>query len=96
MAASSENSTRKEKVPTNRQGCSLKTAGLAAKELSFDFDGPLATAFTLSVNHQVASQSLSWRPVTRCAWYTRKVAPTRKKDFRLGPASSVGGKREIS
>ena len=51
-----------------------------AKELSglsLDFDMPLATAFTFSVNHGAASQSLSWQPPTKCAKYMRKVRRTR-------------------
>ena len=92
MTARRVNSSRKENAAKNRQSCALETAGRAANEPSFDLEGSLADASTLSVYHVVASQSLSWRPATRCKRYMQKVLPNGKQEFRLGAANSVRGK----
>ena len=62
-----------------------------AEEPSFDSARPLATAFTLSAYHEVESQPLRWRPLTRCEGYVRQVHPTGKKEDRRKTASSVAG-----
>ena len=86
------NSFRREEVLTNTRSWSVAVAAQAAMGQAFDFDNPLAAAVTLSVYHEVAPQSLSWRPVTRCAENMRKALPADRDGPFLRAANPVGRK----
>ena len=71
----------------------------AVKEQPSDFGDPFDAALTLSVHHEVASESLSWRPLTRSERHMRKVLPAKKGELHLQTASrrrKVGDHIEVT
>ena len=62
ITARKEGSPRRWKALTDQQICFLLIARRVKRELPLEFRRQFASAFTLFVDHDVASQSLSWRP----------------------------------